>query len=60
MTRSNVSVQVINDNIAEGSERFNLALTVPSSLGPAITAGGRNTAEGIITDSTSKHVNIRI
>ena len=57
---SSVRVQVINDSIAEGSEQFNLALNVPSSLGPAITAGGRNTAVGIISDSTSKHVNIRV
>ena len=60
MTRTNVSVQVINDNIAEGPEEFDLTLDVPSSLGPGITAGGRNTAVGIITDSTSKHVNIRV
>ena len=56
MTTSSVSVQVFNDNIAEGSEEFSLTLDVPSSLGPGITAGGRNTAEGIITDSTSKCV----
>ena len=52
---SSVRVLVINDNIVEGSERFDLMLTVPSSLAPAITAGGRNTAVGVITDSTSKH-----
>ena len=53
---SSVRVTVINDIIAEGPEEFNLALTVPSSLGPAIRTGGRNTAVGIITDSTSKCV----
>ena len=52
---SSVRVPVINDNIVEGSERFNLMLTVPPSLAPAITAGNRNTAVGVITDSTSKH-----
>ena len=52
---SSVRVPVINDNVVEGSERFNLMLTVPSSLAPAIRAGGRNTAVGVITDSTSKH-----
>ena len=52
---SSVSVPVINDNIVEGEEEFDLALTVPSALGPAITAGGRNTAVGVITDSTGNH-----
>ena len=51
-----VRVQVINDSIAEGAEVFNLALDVPSSLGPAITAGDRKTAVGAITDSTGKYV----
>ena len=48
-------VPVTNDNIAEGSEQFNLMLTVPPSLAPAIRAGNRNAAMGVITDSTSKH-----
>ena len=52
---SSVRVPVISDNIVEGSERFNLLLTVPSSLARAIRAGNRNTAVGVITDSTSKH-----
>ena len=52
MIVANVSVPVINDNIAEGNEEFDLMLTVLSSLGPEITAGGRNTAVGVITDST--------
>ena len=56
MTMSSVSVAVINDTIIEEAEEFDLTLTVPSSLGPAITAGSRNTAVGIITDSTSKCV----
>ena len=51
---SNVSVPVIVDMIVEGVEEFNLRLNVPSSLGPAITAGSRDTATGVITDSTSK------
>ena len=53
---SNVSVPVTNDDIAKGTEEFNLMLTVPRSLAPAITAGGRDTAVGMITDSTSKCV----
>ena len=47
---SNVSVPVIGDNIAEDPEEFDLRLDVPSSLGPAITAGSRDTATGVITD----------
>ena len=58
---SNVSVPVINDNIVEGSEEFNLMLNVQPSLGPAITADSSgNTAVGIITDSTSKCVIVKI
>ena len=51
---SSVRVPLISDNIVEGSEQFDLLLTVPSSLAPAIRAGNRNTAVGVITDSTSK------
>ena len=54
MTMSNVSVPVIVDSIVEKSEEFDLALNVPSSLSPAITAGSRDSAEGVIIDSTSK------
>ena len=56
MTMSSVGVPVVRDDIAEGNEEFDLMLTVPPSLAPSITAGGRDTAVGIITDSTSKHV----
>ena len=53
---SNVSVPVIVDSVVEELEEFHLRLYVPSSLGPAITAGSRNTATGVITDNTSKCV----
>ena len=57
MRMSNVSVPVINDNIAEGPEEFNLMLNVPPSLGPAITVDSMNDeAVGVIIDSTSKCV----
>ena len=51
MKMSSVSVPVIADNVFERQEKFNLKLNVPSSLGPAIIAGGRNRAKGVITDS---------
>ena len=53
---SNVSVPVMADSIAEGPEEFNLILNIPSSLSSAITAGSRDRATGVITDSTSKSV----
>ena len=46
---SYVSVPVIVDNITENLEEFELRLDVPSSLGSAITADGRNMATGMIT-----------
>ena len=52
---SSVSVPVIDDVILEGeNERFNLMLIVPSSVGPAITAGGRSRAIGVIIDTTGE------
>ena len=55
MTMSSVSVPVIDDMLAEGqNETLNLMLIVPSSHGPAITAGGRNRATGVIIDTTSE------
>ena len=55
ITMSSVSVPVMDDMLAEGiNETFDLTLNVPSSLGPAITAGGRNTATGVIIDTTSE------
>ena len=54
---SSVNVTLIDDMIAEGeNEKFDLMLIVPSSLGPAITAGGRNISIGIIIDTTSERI----
>ena len=53
---TNVNITVIADKVSEGREEFDLSLHVPSSLGPAITVGSRNSAMGIIIDSTGKHV----
>ena len=56
MTMSSVSVPVMDDMLAEGvNETFDLTLIVPSLLGPAITAGGRDTATGVIIDTTSEY-----
>ncbi|XP_065918207.1 adhesion G-protein coupled receptor V1-like isoform X2 [Dysidea avara] len=53
MTTSSVSIPVVDDMLAEGrNETFLLMLSVPSSLGPAITAGGRDRAIGVIIDTT--------
>ena len=55
MTMNSVRVPVANDMLAEGrNETFDLMLTVPSSLGPAIIAAGRDRATGIIIDTTSE------
>ena len=54
---SSVSVPVVDDMLAEGrNETFDLILSVPSSLGPAITAGRRDRAIGVIIDTTSECV----
>ena len=53
MTMSSVSVPVTRDDIAEGNEEFDLMLTVPPSLVRVIRTD-RDTAVGVITDSTSK------
>ena len=45
----------MDDMLAEGAnETFDLMLSVPSSLGRAITAGGRDRRIGVIIDTTSK------
>ena len=57
MTMSNVSIPIMMDGIAgEKKEEFNLALNVSPSLAPAITAGSRDSAVGVIIDTTSKNL----
>ena len=54
---NSVSVPVIDDKLAEGeNETFDLMLIVPSSLSPAITVGGRDSAVGAIIDTTGEHI----
>ena len=55
MTTSSVSVPVVDDMLVEGRNKtFDLMLSVPSSLGPSITAGGRDRTIGVIIDTTSE------
>ena len=49
-----VNISVTNDSIAEESETFNLAFTIPSSLSGKVIPGNITTATGIITDETGK------
>ena len=59
MRMSSVSVPVVDDMLAEGrNETFDLMLSVPSSLSPAITAAGRDTAIGVIIDTTSECISV--
>ena len=49
-----VNITVINDNIVEGNETFNMSLTVPSTLGPRIKAGTITSTIATITDTSSE------
>ena len=51
-----VNITIADDSSVEGNENFNMSLNIPSSLGPAITAGDRNRAIGVIIDTTSEDV----
>ena len=55
-TSTIVNVPVIKDNIAEGSETFNLNFIIPSSLKDQIMPGTITEAVGNITDKTSKKI----
>ena len=49
-----LNITVINDNIVEGNETFDMSLTVPSSLGPRIKAGAITSATATIIDTSSE------
>ena len=51
---STIRILVVNDNIVEGNETFNMSLTIPSSLGPGITAGTATSATVTIIDTSSE------
>ena len=53
-TSTTVNVPVINDNIAEELEKFDLSFTIPSSLESQVISGAITKAVGNITDNTSK------
>ena len=53
---SSVSVPVIDDDIVEENETFDVILNIPSSVSRGITLGGRSSATIIITDSTGKYI----
>ena len=49
-----VNISVVNDNIVEGNETFNMSLAVPPSLGPRILSGGITSATATIIDTSSE------
>ena len=56
MTMSNISIPIMMDNIVEEREEFDLTLNVSPSIASAITAGSRDSAVGVIIDTTSKNL----
>ena len=55
---SSVSVPVMDDDIVEGKETFNLILKISPSVNRRIMEGARHSAMVTITDSTSKYYNM--
>ena len=53
-TSTTINVPVINDNIGEGSETFDLSFTIPLSLSGRVIPGSITAAVGNITDDTRK------
>ena len=51
---STINITVINDDIVEGNETFNMSFSLPSSLSPGITTGAITNATASIIDTTSK------
>ena len=49
-----INIPVINDNITEETETFDLSLTIPLSLSGLIMLGSISKATGSIIDDTSK------
>ena len=55
--KSSTEFTVLSDYILEKTEKFNLGLLLPLVVGETIIYQV-NSAEGVITDSTSKHVTV--
>ena len=55
-TRAMVNVPLINDDIVESPETFNLIFDIPSSLQGQVVAGINATATGSIIDDDSKEL----
>ena len=53
-TNATISILVTMDALAEESETFSLKITIPSSLSGKVVPGDISTANGTITDDTSK------
>ena len=53
---SSVSVPVIDDNVVEENETFNVILSIPLSVSRGITLGSRDSTGISITDSTGKYL----
>ena len=53
-TSTTVNVSLIDDNIVEGPETFDLSFTIPSSLRGRVIPGAVTEAIGNITDDTGK------
>ena len=51
---STITIPVVNDNIVERNETFNMSLTTPSSLCPGITTGAIASATATIIDTSSE------
>ena len=51
---STVQITVIDDSIVEENETFSMSLTVPTSLGPRISAGNITSATATIIDTSSE------
>jgi len=51
---TNISIPIIEDNVIETNEEFDLMFTIPLSISDVINAGTEMIATGVIIDSTGK------
>ena len=55
-TSTTINVPLINDNLREGSETFDLSFTIPSSLSGQVIPGSITAAVGNITEDSCKMI----